>query len=1005
MSDLLKYGVSLEYQNFKKTLDQTKKSIQSFNKIQENALKRQIALRKQLLRLEQQSSKVRTLTPSPKGVGDSLVSGHKQTGKDTSQRTLSEYDSTQKAMTKRHEQGEKERTRITLEEQQKRAKAQQKIDNTGNARRKQQLKSVPTTNPTVVPSQEVNTLNVKESVEQKPRKVKDKLDVADERSRKSAQEQLGKVESARRKQAVQSITEHTGSEKMKAFYQDEQKKAKVRQQIEDKANKQRTKDDNKRFKESVENLTKGYSTAEMKKYYQDLEKQSLQQYKKEKQQLDMIQNARTKQAVKKITEPSGAEGMRSFYKQQETMAKHKQQLDDKANKQRTKQDKARFKESVENLTKSQNSAEMKKYYKDLEKQSEQRAKKEKAQTEMIERARRKQAVQDITAPSGAESMRSFYKEQEKLAKLEETRKSKQRDADLENTRKVEAARRKQAVEDLTKPDPNRAAMEKHYRELEISERRRIKALEKARDTVMHSNLMLKKTKDIQEQTVQLSLKGAIAQAKTAEEVRRQYKIHMQNNRELKKQNFLMDRLKSSSEQFAGNMISAFAVAGAGVFITQTGQQFEAVQNTMLAVSEDADAAGENFEFVQNQAFRLGLGLQESAKGFAKMVAARGDMSMEDTEQSFLGVAEMSTLLGLSADESNRAINALQQMMSKGSVSAEELKLQMGEVMPNAIQLMAKAAKDAGLTVNGTVKEMLELQQTGGLISSKVLPHFAQQMRDAAAANGGLEKALQSNRVAMNQMFTSFQMAANDFFTGGFSDGLTAFFKATANMMKDNSLLWSRLGKIVGSVMKGLAWVVEKVLDPALGALGSIMNFLTTVFGDFSGIILGIIVSLTPVGRILGAIFTRLSGGRGVIHGLGKAFAGIVAPIMLALGALEEIAEFFAPSGKKTLLGFNINDITPEVSKITETIKGNQVIKDTMGSDADKVYRFMDAQKPPTMFPQGSGYGAAAEAEQVIRVESTVNIDGEKVGEAVAETSTMQEMTDRAVAARMAGNTY
>ncbi len=63
-----------------------------------------------------------------------------------------------------------------------------------------------------------------------------------------------------------------------------------------------------------------------------------------------------------------------------------------------------------------------------------------------------------------------------------------------------------------------------------------------------------------------------------------------------------------------------------------------------------------------------------------------------------------------------------------------------EVLPNSLQLMAKAAQDAGLSTSGTVKEMLELQKQGKLVSSEIIPHFSKRMSEAAKANGGLEAA-------------------------------------------------------------------------------------------------------------------------------------------------------------------------------------------------------------------------------------------------------------------------
>lgn len=62
------------------------------------------------------------------------------------------------------------------------------------------------------------------------------------------------------------------------------------------------------------------------------------------------------------------------------------------------------------------------------------------------------------------------------------------------------------------------------------------------------------------------------------------------------------------------------------------------------------------------------------------------------------------------------------MMSKGKVSSEELRLQMGERLPVALQAMAKAA---GVSISGLDKLMKE----GKLMSADVLPKFAEALNE------------------------------------------------------------------------------------------------------------------------------------------------------------------------------------------------------------------------------------------------------------------------------------
>lgn len=77
---------------------------------------------------------------------------------------------------------------------------------------------------------------------------------------------------------------------------------------------------------------------------------------------------------------------------------------------------------------------------------------------------------------------------------------------------------------------------------------------------------------------------------------------------------------------------------------------------------------------------------------------------------------------MSADDSNGVFLALSQMMSKGKISSEELRLQMGERLPIALQAMAKAA---GTSVAGLDK----LLKQDKLMSKDVLPKFAEALNE------------------------------------------------------------------------------------------------------------------------------------------------------------------------------------------------------------------------------------------------------------------------------------
>jgi tape measure domain-containing protein len=71
--------------------------------------------------------------------------------------------------------------------------------------------------------------------------------------------------------------------------------------------------------------------------------------------------------------------------------------------------------------------------------------------------------------------------------------------------------------------------------------------------------------------------------------------------------------------------------------------------------------------------------------------------------------------------------AINQMISKGTVSSEELKRQLGDRLPGAFRIMTEA-------LGVTQKELLKLLQTGALMTEDVLPKFAAQVEKAFGAD-------------------------------------------------------------------------------------------------------------------------------------------------------------------------------------------------------------------------------------------------------------------------------
>jgi tape measure domain-containing protein len=146
-------------------------------------------------------------------------------------------------------------------------------------------------------------------------------------------------------------------------------------------------------------------------------------------------------------------------------------------------------------------------------------------------------------------------------------------------------------------------------------------------------------------------------------------------------------------------------------------------NTMMeAASGGAALAGKNFEFIGRITKQLGVDFNVTAESFAKFAASSRGTALEGeaTRQIFQSLANAGAQLGLRSDELSGALVAVSQIMSKGKVSAEELRGQLGERLPGAFQIAARA-------MGVTTAELDKMLSQGQLMADQFLPKFAAEL--------------------------------------------------------------------------------------------------------------------------------------------------------------------------------------------------------------------------------------------------------------------------------------
>lgn len=377
-----------------------------------------------------------------------------------------------------------------------------------------------------------------------------------------------------------------------------------------------------------------------------------------------------------------------------------------------------------------------------------------------------------------------------------------------------------------------------------------------------------------------------------------YKISLQDlfSSKIKAATMQTERLNASvgktQSLFNGlgsKLAGAFAVVGVGSFakdVVMATASLEGIKNQLNFASGSAEQGGRDFEYIRERAKFLGLDLQTTAQAFAQLEGATRGTSIQGqkTRDVFEGVAMASTVMHLSAEASQGALYALQQMMSKGKVSAEELNGQLGERIPGAMAIAARS-------MNTTQASLMDLMKEGKVMSEDFLPKFAAQLKKEFS--GGVDKARHSIQASLANISTAwFELKtqigsslgeAIPMILGAFRDVISMLSK-TVSFIKENSTAFKALGIGLIAITTGyLAWNTLLKLNiwyNGLSTAAIIINTLATEGLSAAWLALNMAMSANPIGLIIVGIGSLI----GLFYYLSER-AGGLAEVFKALGTI------------------------------------------------------------------------------------------------------------------------
>lgn len=180
----------------------------------------------------------------------------------------------------------------------------------------------------------------------------------------------------------------------------------------------------------------------------------------------------------------------------------------------------------------------------------------------------------------------------------------------------------------------------------------------------------------------------------------------------------------------GYLVNKVKELGAAFVSTIADQQ--QMRRALNAVYKDTQLAASQFQFLRKVAMDSGVSIGSISDGFTKFAAAAkaSGIPLKDMNDLFQSVTLAAGSLGLRGEDVTGMLEALQQMASKGTVSMEELRQQLGDRLPGALGLTAKGL---GLTQ----AQLIKLVENGGLAARDLFPALAEALKEMHGEVTGL----------------------------------------------------------------------------------------------------------------------------------------------------------------------------------------------------------------------------------------------------------------------------
>ena len=381
------------------------------------------------------------------------------------------------------------------------------------------------------------------------------------------------------------------------------------------------------------------------------------------------------------------------------------------------------------------------------------------------------------------------------------------------------------------------------------------------------------------------------------------------------------------------------IASFGTVITvfnKIGSELTKFQAFISALSVSVGTVAEarvQYAGLMEMSNRLGVSVNSLSHNYAQMSAAAVGTSLtqDKLNKTFESFSVASRVLHLSTADTRLMFYALTQMVSKGKVSMEELRRQLGEKLPGAMSIAARS-------VGATMDQFESAVRKGTVDSAKFLPIFADEV--VKTFGGSLPIAVRAFDAQVNILTNSIQALVIRLYDLGVADSFVKVIQQLVRIVSDKAI-----GDALGKAIKGLADKFTQFLEtitpekvrqyidgfshalsafgnviitilPAVIALAENLGKIAAAWVVIKGVQIGASIGNTVAGKkgaVIGGVIGGLGGLGAVAYGANKLDEASNKPINRSVsGSIESLPDYM----KRTFVG----PPAPVVKSATPTLQ-------------------------------------------------------------------------------------